>query len=794
MLGALLLVALAQAPQAPQAPVLDVRLDREQLEVGEEAELVLEFAGGSDEPAEFDLPDLPLGLQVLGRSERTSVSFAPTRSRTTTLVLTLRAVRPGTWTYGPFEVRQGSRFASAPPVSIEVTGGGTSRSVQVNPVVREMLERAPPPARPGDVALTLLLSSRRVRAGEQVDLVTAAWFPRDLRLQLRRPPTLQQPKIEGVWVYPQPVPVGIATSRRVRGEWYDLFITHQVVFPVSPGEIRIAPAELQYGVPVAYQFFSREERFTVTSDAATLRVDPLPTADGRPFGGPVGRGFTLGRTIRPSTAAVGEPVTVSFTLRGAGNVALWPAPQPEWPAGGRVYDDGSEERVGLERGQVAGTKSFRFLLVPDSVGALVLPPLRMRVFDLDRDEVATVSVPALALTVNPGGVASSQRGLPPPVRRLGGAAPAWRVTHGLPAWLIVGLLVLAPLLPFARRVRFRRPRVRAERRAKPGSLAEAEHRLHRALAAFVPGLDVAEDADVRLALELAGLDTALADRAVRLRAALRVARFGPRGVEEPGLAHAAEAAAAELGEGARQRRRRRGTVGAAALALLVAGAALAQGRDATRRYEAGDLVAAAEAFAGQASREPGTAAHWYNLGAARYRLGEDAAAAAAWRTALRLEPRATDVRRALDLVPPSGPESARELWTAPVTPDELLLLGLVCWLAGWATLAITRRARLRRVGWAALAIGGACLAGSTGLRWWYDRPLVLVRHGEPARVSPTGLAREVARLEAGAALERRESAGSWTLVASRRSPVGWVRTDALVPVPGYIFRWSAPRP
>lgn len=791
MVGALLLVALAQAPQAP---VLDVRLDREALEVGEEAELVLEFTGGSEEPAEFDLPDLPAGLQVVGRSERTSVSFAPARSRTSTLILTLRAVRPGDWTYGPFEVRQGSRFASAPPVAIEVTGGGAARSVQVNPVVRQMLERAPPPARPGDVALTLVLSSRRVRAGEQVDLVTAAWFPRELRLQLRRPPTLQQPKIEGVWVYPQPVPVGIATSRRVRGEWYDLFITHQVVFPVSPGQIRIAPAELQYGVPVAYQFFSREERFTVTSDAATLRVDPLPTGDGRPFGGPVGRGFTLERTIRPSTAAVGEPVTVAFTLRGAGNVSLWPAPEPEWPAGGRVYEDGSEERVGLEGGRVAGSKTFRFLLVPDTSGALVLPPLRLPVYELDRDQVTTVSVPAVALTVNPGNVASSQRGLPPPLRRLGGAALPWRVTHALPVWLTALLLLAAPLLPLARRVRFRRPRVRSDRRATPGSLAEAEHRLHRALSAFVLGLDSADDADVRLALELAGLDQALAERAVRLRAALRVARYGPRGVEQPGLAREAEDTAAELGEGARQRRRRRGVVGALGLALLVAGSATAQGRDATRRYEAGDLAAAAEGFAALASRDPGAAAHWYNLGAARYRLGEDAAAAAAWRTALRLEPRAGDVRRALDLVPAAGPGSARELWSAPVTPDELLLLGLLCWLGGWAALAISRRPRIRLTAWAVVAIGGACLTGSAGLRRWYDRPLVLVRHPEPARVSPTGLAREVARLEAGAAVERRERAGSWTLVASRRAPVGWVRTDALVTMPGYIFRWPAPRP
>lgn len=792
MVAAFLALALIQAPQAP---ILDVRLDRDQLEVGEEAELVLDFTGTAEEPADFDLPDLPAGLQVLGRVERTSVSFAPARIRTSTLVLTLRAVRPGTWTFGPFEARQGARFASAPPVAIEVTGGGASRSVQVNPVVRSLLERAPPPARPGDVALTLLLSSRRVRVGEQVDLVTAAWFPRDLRLQLRRPPTLQQPKVEGVWVYPQPVPVGIATSRRVRGEWYDLFITHQVVFPVSPGEIRIQPAELQYGVPVAYQFFSREERFTVTSDPAALRVDPLPTADGRPFGGPVGRGFSLERTLRPTTGAVGEPVTVAFTLRGAGNVSLWPAPTPEWPAGARIYDDGSEERVGLQNGRVAGSKTFRYLLVPDSVGALVLPPLRMPVYDLAADGVASVSVPAAALPVGPGGTASTQRGLPPPPRRLPGAALAWRVTHGVPAWLVVLAMAAAPLLPLARRLRFRRPRARPERRAAPGSLAEAEHRLHRALASFVPDLDTVEDADVRLALELAGLDPALADRAVELRANLRVARFGPRGTEIPGLAREAEEAAARLGEGARLRRRRRATMGAMVLlATLGPGALSGQGREATLRYEAGDLAGAAEGFAVAASREPGVAAHWYNLGAARYRMGEDAGAAAAWQTALRLEPRAGDVRRALELVPPAGPASARELWASPVTPDELLLGGLALWLAGWTALALLRRPRWRRVAWGTVALAAGCLAGSAGVRRWYDRPLVLVRSPGVARVSPTVLAGEVARLEKGAALERREERRGWVLVATRQATVGWVPADALAPVPGYIFRWPSPRP
>ena len=51
--------------------------------------------------------------------------------------------------------------------------------------------------------------------------MSAAWFPRDLRLQLRRPPTLQPPVIDGVWSYPQATPAGIAATRNIGGRWYD---------------------------------------------------------------------------------------------------------------------------------------------------------------------------------------------------------------------------------------------------------------------------------------------------------------------------------------------------------------------------------------------------------------------------------------------------------------------------------------------------------------------------------------------------------------------------------------------
>ena len=115
-------------------------------------------------------------------------------------------------------------------------------------------------------------------------MVTAAWFPRDLRLQLRRPPTLQPPVIDGVWSFPQTTPAGIAATRSIRGRWYDLFVSHQVVFPLVPGTVGDSAARRSSTArPVALQFFSQEERFALSSRADTLHVRPLPAA------GPAGR-------------------------------------------------------------------------------------------------------------------------------------------------------------------------------------------------------------------------------------------------------------------------------------------------------------------------------------------------------------------------------------------------------------------------------------------------------------------------------------------------------------------------
>ena len=371
MSGALAVLALLASLQG-RGPQLEASVDEDRVSVGEELTYTLRAVSHSPVPMQVTLPPFT-GLEIVERSERTEVGFDAGPIRTTVLEIRLRAVRQGHWPLGPARAVQGADTVEAGAVIVDVAANRAATASTLSPRLRRMLDRAPPPP-PGQPAVDLLVSPDSVRVGEQVDVVTAAWFPRDLRQQLRRPPTLQPPVIDGVWSFPQTTPSGIAATRSIRGRWYDLFVSHQVVFPLVPGSVVVPRATLKYSTPVALQFFSQEERFALSSRADTLSVRPLPEA-GRPagFAGAIGSGLTLERRLDPATASVGEGLAVELRLAGLGNTALWPTPEVRWPAGVRAYLERVDEQVRTTEGQVGGIKTFRYLVVPGFGGRARAP-------------------------------------------------------------------------------------------------------------------------------------------------------------------------------------------------------------------------------------------------------------------------------------------------------------------------------------------------------------------------------------------------------------------------------------
>jgi hypothetical protein len=640
----LLLLALLQQAKPPE---LTVSLDRDRVAVGEEIRLTIRARSPSDAPLEVRLGSLD-GFVIIGRTEATSVTRDPDVSRLKTIDIQLRAARAGKWKLGPFQARQDDELAQVDPLTVEVTETGSAAvAAALNPRIRSLLERARPPNKPGEVGLSILLSNDSVTVGEQVDLVTAAWFPRDLRLQLRRAPTLVPPNVQGMWSYPQPTPVGIAASRRIAGVWYDLFVAHQIVFPVREGRLLVAPAQMQYSVPLALQFFSQEERYSLTSDSALVVARPVP-ATGRPagYGGAVGTDLTLERVITPATARAREPVRVEFIVRGRGNVTLWPPPVVTWGPTARAYAELVEERpetrmaVSLAASR-SGTPLWR---------------IRWVRWPFPRWSTHTsISVPARSASraLNPRPCTSPRETRPRRQARCRRRYSSPGGRRSVARWVIGS----APADGWCSCCC--RPSVGSAGARCAGAVPHREPahasgisgaRSGSSSSCWKPSTDAIRITEPALipALRAAGLDLETATRMVTLRRRLRELRYAPSievdaapALEEWEVLRDALAAGSH-----RHRRTKHGLVAGLSLLVLAAPAAGAQ-TSAEAYYRQGSLQAAASAFAIRAEAQPAIAAHWYNLGAAQFRLGMAGDASAAWQRALRLEPRNGTVRRAL---------------------------------------------------------------------------------------------------------------------------------------------------
>lgn len=776
MVPLLVVAALAQAPEVTAS------VDRTRVRAGDEVTLSVRARTRSPEPIEIVLPPLT-GLSLVASSEFTQVSFTPDAGpvRTTVRDLQLRVEQMGSVVIGAVRVRQGRQTVATAPITLTVDSSAAPRA-ELGVIAKRLLDGAPPPAHNDQVALTVLVPDDTVLMGQQLDIVAAAWFPRELWTRLRRPPVVTLGTAAGVWAHAQPTPVGIAASRIVDGQWMDLAVAHQTVFPLAAGRIVIPPATLTYAVPVTFSFFSREERFSLRTDSVPITVLPLPLA-GKPADdvGVVGQGLTLDVAVTPTEARVGEPIEVAVTISGTGNVALWPEPVVRWPPGLRPYPAEAMVRMTPRNGRIAGTKTFRYLVVPDSAGQAGIPEVRFPYYDLALGAYAVAGSRAPRIAVQPGIESRPARALPP-LRGADRGGVTRAASHI--AWWVWGLAALVPPIAVGwSRRRSATASLAAAKVVRPVRVAGLEREFLRTLDAHVPDAATRQGSALSQALRAAGIESAVADHVVRLRERLRAARYGPGGVSDPvELAAELQQVLRVLGGEPWRRRRNpagRATILAVTALLVVPWAAAGQATTAEGLYQAGALRVAADSFAARAAHEPAEAAHWYNLGATLYRAGADGKAITAWTIAARLAPRDAVIRHGRDMLPLPDAASSQLLFVGLATPAEWGLLAAAAWVVVWVL--VWRRRRWFALAACGLAVGAGVLGGAELQR--RRQPVGVVITGDArVRSAPHGAASTTSHLTAGAAVLLGQRYGRWVEVHRADGVAGWVRDVEVAPL------------
>ena len=766
-----------------QTPQVAVGVDRDTVLAGEDLIITITVQAPGDMPVEIIDPELT-GLDLRSTSNQSRyVMVGNVGSRTTTRTLTVRASAEGEAIIGPVVVRQGDEEVSTPSITITVRGALPAGVRALAPRIANLLSRLEP-AVPSSEEVTLTVSAvpGEVILGEQVDVIIAAWVPRGIRSRLRNPPTLETPQVRGAWAYQRPTPPGIALTREVGGITYDVFVRHEVIFPLTAGSVTIGSAKVSYSLPLSYSFLSRELRHEVQSEPVEVMVTAYPRPpEGTVFGGATGSDLVFEVEAPPRELAIGDAASVTATVRGDGNVALWPEPVLRWPPGLRAYPQGVDVRLREIGGVVGGEKVFNYLVIADSVGAHQVGVLPYLYYDVGAGEYRTLTSPAIEF-MTPGGrlvMANRGEGLPPllPLPSMPRAdMVAVNFSRGMLLFVLLGPPLLAAAIGLVRRGR-RPRRVPVSRPPEDGeSLHGLDIAFRRLLESLVPHAAERSGSELADALRAACIETTLAEHAARLRDRLSSAVYGPDDLTD------CDELSLEVQEVIKALTTENRPVERRALAVLtlfvfvLPGAA--SGPSAEVLYGAGAARAAADSLSARADRAPHVAEHWYNLGNALSVLGEPVHARAAWIRAARLAPRNNTMRQTLHGSISSGiTRRPARVWVAPFTAVEAYAVAVLLWVIAWALVMARNRARV----WGPMLLVAVSVAAiGYAVQARYAEPLALILQPNAGlRAAPYGPAPLTVGMEAGAPVTIEREEGPWVLVRFGRDR-GWMRVNDLV--------------
>ena len=174
----------------------------------------------------------------------------------------------------------------------------------------------------------------------------------------------------------------------INGEAFNIYLIEGAISPTRGGSLNFGPGVIK--VQLAVQSRSRSmidemlgrtevREIAVPVEAVPLDVLPLP-AEGKPadFAGAIGQ-WNLEVEAKPTEVAVGDPITLTVKLTGAGNIDTVPPVQMKNPDNFKAYDPTA--KTTKNDLNTTGERIFQQVLVPKDITATQLPPVQLSYFD-----------------------------------------------------------------------------------------------------------------------------------------------------------------------------------------------------------------------------------------------------------------------------------------------------------------------------------------------------------------------------------------------------------------------------
>jgi len=143
------------------------------------------------------------------------------------------------------------------------------------------------------------------------------------------------------------------------------------------------------------------EQRAVSTKQVTVEVIPLPPVpDGYPDDVSIGR-FKMSVAAAPKKVKVGDPVTVTVTVAGEGNIENIPSPEISDKKDFRIFEEDAETDISITARGFSGKKTFKILFIPLSERVKFIPPLSIAYFDNRRNSYGNLLSKPIPISVSP---------------------------------------------------------------------------------------------------------------------------------------------------------------------------------------------------------------------------------------------------------------------------------------------------------------------------------------------------------------------------------------------------------
>lgn len=242
----------------------------------------------------------------------------------------------------------------------------------------------------GNLSIEAAVDRTMMYVGEQFNLRYDLYS----RLRISRQPTIAIPVFSGFWK--EDLKIGNEPSQQtVSGKVFNKFpIFGFALFPMSPGRLEIQPLKMAVPIVVAsrdpFDLFGTETMVEIESKPLTITVLPLPEPKPANFSDGVGR-FTIASSLDRTATSNSEPITLTISLSGTGNIRLIAKPAIPPVPGLRILDPEIKEDIRAVGGVVRGTRTFRYPIIPRTDGRFVIPAVSIAYFDPAAKAYRTIS-------------------------------------------------------------------------------------------------------------------------------------------------------------------------------------------------------------------------------------------------------------------------------------------------------------------------------------------------------------------------------------------------------------------